>query len=74
MKRCPYCNSIWVCWNWIHQTKEILIQLNPHLNIKNDMWGHECWECSGCNETGNKVTGGIPYWLLKFIYKYFRRS
>lgn len=74
MKKCEYCRSIFVCWNWFHQTEKILQELNSNLNIKNDEWGHECWECEGVQITSYKVKNGIPYWLLKLIYKYFKKS
>ena len=71
MKKCPYCKSILVCWNWMHQTKEKLQEYNSHLDIKNDEWYHECWDCDSINFTSYKVTNGIYYWLLKIAYKYF---
>jgi len=74
--RCPYCNSIWVCWNWIHCDLEKLIVLNPHMTreeLKDTQWGHECWHCGddwggSCWETKDKVINGVPYWFLKYIY------
>ncbi len=71
MKKCEYCKSIFVCWNWFFQTKEKLQELNPTQNITFDEWGHECWKCTGVQITDIKVTDGIPYWLLKFIFRYF---
>ncbi len=72
MKKCEYCNSIFVCWNWFHQSKEKLIELN-HRYFDSDEWGHECWKCNGVQITDIKVTNGIPYWLLKFIFRYFKK-
>ena len=80
IKRCPYCGSIWVAWNWCHWNLEDLVRLNPHLTreeIKNSQWGHECWNCEGVNETENEVTNGIPHWLLLLkerICLYFSRG
>lgn len=77
--RCPYCKSIWVCWNWIHAfggDRKAYEQANPHINPKDlKNWGHECWDCgddiSGrCHETFNKVRNGVPYWLLKLYGKW----
>ncbi len=62
LKRCPYCNSIWVCWNWIQE-------YNPTHDINSDSWVHECWYCENCNFTEKKVWNGIPYWFLKMFYK-----
>lgn len=59
IKKCPYCNSIWVCWNWV--------------NYKN-IWGHECWDCTGVNETYYKVRNGIPYWILSKFHNLFKRK
>jgi len=64
MKRCKYCNSIWVCWNWIH--------------AKN-FWIHECWDCGdgiagSCFETKEKVKNGISYWVLRNFHKYFDKK
>lgn len=72
MKRCEYCNSIWVCWNWFHQTKSEMNRLNRHLHFDNDVWGHECWQCEGVQETQYKVKNGIPYFILKHFYKFLR--
>ena len=72
IRRCPECNSIWVCWNWVHVPIEISMELNPH-RTKEELeaisWGHECWNCGDdlgghCFTTKNKVTNGVPYWLL----------
>ena len=74
--KCYYCKSIFVCWNWFHQTKEKLQEYNPNLKIESDCWGHECWRCNGVFETPNKVKTGLPYRLLRlygFIkYRIFR--
>lgn len=63
IKRCPYCNSIWVCWNWIHQDPSIF-SISSNVN-----WVHECWDCEHCNSTEYKVYNGIPYWFLKMFWK-----
>lgn len=62
--RCPNCNSIWVCWNWIH---------------RKTMWVHECWDCGDnwgghCFETPDKVANGIPYQALRRFYNLFHRG
>ncbi len=80
--RCPKCNSIWVCWNWIHSFGgdfEAYVKANPHMTreeLKQTQWGHECWNCGDeyggyCFETENKVTNGVPYWILTHFSKYF---
>jgi len=45
-RKCPYCKSIYVCWNWFNA--------GGH-------WGHECWDCENVIETDYKVEDGIPY-------------
>lgn len=72
MKKCEYCGSIWVCWNWFHQTKENLNSLNPHKHFENDEWGHECWKCDSVQITSYKVKNGIPYKILYYCYEYFK--
>lgn len=57
MKRCPKCSSIWVCWNW--------------LEIPDQGWGHECWNCAVSWYTEKKVRIGIPYFVLKLLGDYF---
>ena len=71
IKRCPYCNSIWVCWNWCHCDLDKMTELNPHLTreeLRKSQWGHECWNCEGVSETENRVRNGIPHWILQAIY------
>ena len=74
--RCPQCNSLWVCWNWINCGDfEKYCEMNPHMTreeLKKTQWIHECWNCGDdigghCFETENKVNNGVPYWLLKLI-------
>ena len=74
--RCPYCNSIWVCWNWIHAwggDRQKHEEMNPHIPPSELLdWGHECWNCGddiggSCFETPKKVRNGIPYKLLRLI-------
>jgi len=78
--RCPYCNSIWVCWNWINAWGgdfERYVKANPHLTreeLRQTMWGHECWDCDNCHQTADKITNGIPYWVLKRFYGLFHRG
>ena len=75
VSRCPRCNSVWVCWNWIHSDLNIACELNPHMTreaLKKESWIHECWNCGDdiagyCFATDKKVTNGVPYWLLRFI-------
>jgi len=46
---------------------------NPHMTreeLRKSQWIHECWNCGDgiggyCFETENKVTNGVPYWLLR---------
>lgn len=46
MRRCPSCQSIWVCWNWIDLEEEK---------------GHECHNCSHTFTTKTWVDDGVPY-------------
>jgi len=77
---CPYCNSIWVCWNWINAWGgdfEKYVEMNPHMTreeLKKTQWGHECWDCDNCHETESKITNGVPYWFLTRFYSLFHRS
>lgn len=73
MRKCPFCKSLFVCWNWVYVPKEKLIKLNPYLKIFGVEWGHKCWQCGAVNITHSKVKDGMPYWLLKFLDKYFGR-
>lgn len=61
MKRCPYCGSLWVCFNWIRDKNN---QSNGQF-----FYYHECWDCSDVFHTKFKVRNGIPYWALKMFYK-----
>jgi len=62
MRRCPYCNSIWVYWNWFQSPKD-------------KIWVHKCWNCKDDDWGGyvfsskDKVRTGIPYWILKLYGK-----
>ena len=72
--RCPYCHSIWVCWNCVHTDLDKLVELNPHMTreeLRDTQWGHECWNCGddmggSCWQTRDKVNNGVPYWLLGY--------
>ena len=76
IKKCPYCDSIWVCWNWVYAfggDRKAYEEANPHLDPKSlKDWGHECWDCDFCFETYEKVRNGIPYWVLKRFYRPWR--
>lgn len=58
MRRCPHCQSAWVCWNWFHDAKE-------------GTWGHECHNCSAAFQTNGHVDDGIPYKILMEFGQYF---
>ena len=72
IRRCPYCNSVWVCYNWIHAfggDRKAYEAANPHINPKDlKDWGHECWDCEAAIETYHKVQNGMPYWFLKWFW------
>jgi len=78
IKRCPYCNSIWVCWNWIlafRGDRKKFEEANLHLNPKDlKDWGHECWDCDNVIKTHKKVRNGLPYWVLKTFHKFRNRK
>jgi len=58
-RKCNWCSSVYVCWNWFHfRTTE---------DVTN--WGHECWSCGACQETRAIVKRGIPSWLLRLCSK-----
>ena len=71
LKTCPYCDSIYVCWNWMNcfcGDAQQMIDKNLHCNYTLDnvpMWRHECWDCGGCFDTHDKVSTGIKYDDLK---------
>ena len=84
MPRCPYCKSIWVCWNWVHSfggDLEACAAANPHMTkeeLAETMWTHECWNCGdghggSCFQTAHKVKNGIPYWILRRFYYLLHR-
>jgi len=53
--RCPYCNSIFVCWNWFYS--------------EGYGYGYECWACGNIDKIGHEVRNGIPYFVLKFLFR-----
>jgi hypothetical protein len=55
MKRCPYCNSIYVCWNWFQ--------------ADDGDWGHECWECENVFITQREEMFGLPGRILRRSYE-----
>ena len=75
IKRCPYCNSPWVVWNWVLAfggDMRAYIRANPHMDIqdlKNSRWAHECWTCGNVIQTPYKVLNGMPHWILKLYAK-----
>ena len=56
--RCIRCKSIWVCWNWL-ETSDYY------------GWGHECWNCAYNWYTSQKVSFGMPYFILNLLGDYF---
>lgn len=72
IKKCPHCNSIWVCWNWVCAVggdRKKHEQANPHKKPKDlKDWYHECWDCDNAIETHKKVRNGIPYWFLRSFH------
>lgn len=58
MRKCKYCNSIWVCWNWCHAELE---------------WYHECWSCENVQTTNKKVRNGLSYFLLVNCYEFWKK-
>ena len=61
MRKCPACGSVFVCWNWVHTTKEVMEELNPDRSFTTDQWYHECWDCEDVFVTGEEVKDGIEY-------------
>jgi len=74
-RRCKYCGSIWVCWNWFKGDRKWIKEHNPYfyksdIKLKDiEVWGHECWKCGNCSSTKNKVLNGISYNYLKKNFK-----
>lgn len=54
-RKCVYCLSPWVCWNWFADEKQ-------------EEWSHECWDCDNVQSTTEEVKDGIPYEELKNTY------
>ena len=60
-RKCPYCGSIRVCWNWIQAWGGDLdkyCEENPHMTreeLAQAMWMHECWDCENVFETPERV-------------------
>ena len=52
-KRCPMCDSPFVCWNWFGNDS--------------DGYSHECWSCDSLSETTSLVTDGMPIDLVKAL-------
>lgn len=50
----------------MHFSKET-IKNYPH---KEPIWAHECWSCSAAFNTSKKILFGVPYWLLRFVWKF----
>ena len=75
IRRCPYCNSFLVCWNWVYAfggNMRAFIEANPHQSVEHlrqNRWGHECWNCDNVITTPSKVLNGIPYWVLNIYGK-----
>lgn len=72
MKKCKFCGSIWVCWNWIHVEKEKFKEMNDHLDVRGDYYVHECWRCEKCFDTYHQIKNGIPCLILKHFYNYLK--
>jgi hypothetical protein len=49
IKKCPGCQSIFVCWNWVPASQN------------HQSWSHECWACGTCFSTDTKIVDGISY-------------
>lgn len=56
VRKCPYCKSIRVCWNWW--------VVGSNHSPYDASYGHECWNCDRTHETDHKVTDGVPYAAL----------
>jgi hypothetical protein len=61
MRKCPTCDSQFVCWNWIRSPKDSMNLLNPDRVFMHDQWYHECWDCTNVFPTNFKVVDGIEY-------------
>ncbi len=45
-------------------------EANPHMTreeLRQTMWGHECWSCDNVHQTADKVRNGIPYKILRWV-------
>ena len=77
IRKCSYCGSPWVCWNWIHAFgghREMYEAVNPHIDPKDlKDWGHECFDCEAINETYHRVQNGLPFWFVKIFHPLWRR-
>jgi len=70
--RCQWCNSPWVCWNWVYAfcgDRAAYEKANPHIKPQDlKDWGHDCWDCANLNQTSQKVRNGLPFWFVKKFY------
>ena len=77
IRKCPYCGSPWVCWNWMHAwggNMEIYEIKNTHIFPKDlKEWGHECQRCDAVSETYHRVQNGLPFWFVKRVYPFWRK-
>ena len=80
LRKCKYCGSIFVTWNWFSYETDPTIKIvgmdeeniyGTYIEfIKQYKWSHECWLCSNVQETNHKVINGIPYKLLCYLFRW----
>lgn len=56
-RKCDYCGSWRVYWNRIHYQGK---RLPEH-------WVHSCFSCYQDAWSKDRITSGIPHWLLKLF-------
>ena len=57
MRRCAFCDSIWVNWN---------IKLEM---IEEPVYAHDCYKCGRIHLTDHWIHGGMPYFLLVIAHE-----
>ena len=73
MLRCESCDSLWVHWNKAHITKEQRQHINPRNKTEQpELWNSTCGICNHTQFTGDRVIGGVPLFLYKFVITIIR--
>ena len=71
MSACEKCGSVFVHWNKNHITKEQRRRINPWSKAApKDLWEHYCEYCNNTTWTNERMTGGLPTFIVKIAVKF----